>query len=125
MPGTLLIAAAGLAEGVWMMEMMLLTGLFLVIGLLALFALCWRSHKFSAASVMLLGIITLIFQPWYCFRPFDEEYYSDPDVVQAANGFQVVGILWILTWVCVFASAVVTWLTRRRTSAHESAKSSA
>jgi hypothetical protein len=125
MPGTLLIAAAGLAEAAWMMEMLVMGGTFLVIGLLALFALCWRSHKLSEASVMLLGIVTLIFQPWYCFRPFDEEYYSDTDVVQAANGFQVVGILWILTLVFVFASAVVTWLTRRRTSAHESAKSSA
>ena len=63
MSAHLVIAAAGLAEGVWMMEMLLFKRALCFIGLLALIALRLRSYKFLVAPIILLSIVTLIFQP--------------------------------------------------------------
>jgi hypothetical protein len=103
------IAAAGLAEGVWMMEMLVVGGMLLVIGLLGLGALCWRSKKSLAASMKLLFCFMFIFTPWHFFTPFDAEAYDDLDVVQAADGFRVLGMLWIEKLALVVTSAVVLW----------------
>ena len=109
MPGTLLIAAAGLAEADWMMEILAVGGMLLVIGLLRLGALCWRSKKPLTASMKLLFCFMFIFTPWHFFTPFDAEAYDDLDVVQAADGFRVRGMLWIEQLVLVVTSAVVLW----------------
>jgi hypothetical protein len=109
MSAHLVIAAAGLAEGVWMMEMLVVGGMLLVIGLLGLGALCWRSKKSLAASMKLLFCFMFIFTPWHFFTPFDAEAYDDLDVVQAADGFRVRGMLWIEQLVLVVTSTVVLW----------------
>jgi hypothetical protein len=109
MSAHLVIAAAGLAEGVWMMQMLVVGGMLLVIGLLGLGALCWRSKKSLAASMKLLFCFMFIFTPWHFFTPFDAEAYDDLDVVQAADGFRVRGMLWIEQLVLVVTSAVVLW----------------
>lgn len=64
MLGTLLIAAAGLAEAVWLWEMLIMTGLLLVIGLFATIAMGLRSTVSLMVSMMLLVIFMTICRPW-------------------------------------------------------------
>lgn len=109
MLGTLLIAAAGLAEAVWLWEMLIMTGLLLVIGLFATIAMGLRSTVSLMVSMMLLVIFMAICRPWYLFMPFDAEAYEDHDVVRAAERFRVVGMLWILTTSLVVTASVVAW----------------
>jgi hypothetical protein len=104
-----LIAAAGLAEAAWMMALMLMGGGLFVICIIALFALTLASKKMAIAAIIMLGLFTLFFQPWYCFTPFGTEAYDDPDVVSAAVEFRVVGTGWILTTLFVLIAAAVVW----------------
>ena len=121
MLGTLLIAAAGYAEVVWRWEMVIMTGILLVIGLFATIAMGLRSTVSLMVSMMLLVIFMAICRPWYLFMPFDAEAYEDHDVVRAAEKFRVVGMLWILTTALVVTAAVVAWRRERSPIAGESA----
>jgi hypothetical protein len=121
MLGTLLIAAAGYAEVVWLWEMVIMTGILLVIGLFATIAMGLRSTVSLMVSMMLLVIFMAICRPWYLFMPFDAEAYEDHDVVRAAEKFRVVGMLWILTTALVVTAAVVAWRRERSPIAGESA----
>ena len=73
-----IFAAAGIAEAAWAMEACMLVLAFGIVGLLTLFAFALRSRHLAvfAAVLMLLG--TIFFQPWLCFRPFEEAAYADP-----------------------------------------------
>jgi hypothetical protein len=59
-------AAAGLAEAAWAMAACII------------------------AAVILL-LVTLFFEPWQCFSPFEEADYADPDV-RVAGMFRTVGV---------------------------------
>ncbi len=108
------LAAAGLAEYAWMMDMVLMMGAMIVVAILALTALATWSRKLALAAIAILFLFAIFFQPWYCFAPFDLKDYDDPDVESAAGSFRTLGFLWIATSVFAITSLVIIWFNTRR-----------
>lgn len=104
-----LIAAAGIAEVVWFLAMVVMNASLCVICVVALFAVTIPSRKVAIAASVMLGLFTLSFQPWSCFTPFDAEAFEDPDVVMAAEEFRVVGKRWVVASVFTLGAVVTAW----------------
>ena len=100
---SMLLAIAGLAEAAMaMVRLMMGTGL-LVIGLFALPAMLKRSRELAITAIVLLAAFCIVFQPWYCFAPFDAEDYGDSDTEYHAARFRHVGVCWVAV------SSFVAW----------------
>ena len=98
MPTTALIAAAGLAEAAWIMTRFIMWGGLVLIALVAMAAASMSSRRAANAALLLLGVFTLVFQPWHCFWPFlTEDIARDSDVAYAAFWFRVLGAGWAMT----------------------------
>src|SRR5580698_1190055 len=110
-----LIAAAGIAEAAWMFTRLLMYAGLFVVGLLAAGAMANGSRKLANVALAALATFCVLFQPWRCFAPFSAEAYEDPDVVYAASGFFLVGIVWIAVSLFTFISVAAARSKASRT----------
>jgi hypothetical protein len=111
---TNIFAAAGLAEAAWLMDACLILFALGVVGVVTLFALALRSQRLAVVAAVVLLFATLFFRLWYCFSPFEEAAYADPDVQSAAGMFRRVGVVWVVTCVAVFGSLLFVFLTPKK-----------
>ncbi|MBL9123239.1 MAG: hypothetical protein JNG90_06370 [Planctomycetaceae bacterium] len=91
----ILIAAAGLAEAGMFFYVLISLGVLCFAFAIAACGIWWRSFFLSITSLVILLLYTLMFQPWMCFSPFDEEDLADPDVYTKLSLFYAVGISWV------------------------------
>src|SRR5688572_4190199 len=102
-----LLGLAGPAEaGIAVAFGLLFLGLVLV-AIMTAIALARRSRKATVTSLVVLGVLTLLFTPWDAFWPVES---GDSDVHSAMASFRMLARMWVSVIVATVATAAwVYW----------------
>lgn len=98
-----LVGMAGIAEAAMMDDLMIGCFLFLVIGIIAVIGIVYRSKGAARTAAVLIIWLSYVGRPWNAFWPISSD---DPDLTSLLRIFRYVGVFWALV-VLVTIGAIV------------------
>ncbi len=108
------IALAGIAEQAYAFELLIGFIALVLVGIAVCIAFWRQSWVAAIVATVLVGLVTLLFMPWWAFMQLSAEDAQDPDVVEWTGNYRVFGVAWIVAVLAAVASLVVVKMRRSR-----------